>query len=299
MESGTAIGCGDHDIAYERILIGRFRIIQTWHGSPLKRINLDALDDRENPGLVERLYKRIARVELGRLQAVIALSNADAHIFESAFRNQSILQLGYPKNDMLVDGLGAWGIEPRYNEFKKVVLYAPTFRDHSDALRPFTSDFLQELNDAFAEKNWCFLVKKHPYDRGLEIPAGLDCVRDVSGEEKDIQELLAQVDLLVTDYSSVFVDFLLRDKAQIAYVYDFDEYLERSRGMYYDLHEVMPGRVVKTEQELLERMLDHETWYASAESEARRKDALSRFHRYRDGRSCHRLTRYLESGIAS
>jgi len=71
LESGAAIGSGAHDIAYERLFLGRFKIIQTWYGSPLKRINLDALRDRKNPSLFERLFLQLCRLELSRLTAIL------------------------------------------------------------------------------------------------------------------------------------------------------------------------------------------------------------------------------------
>lgn len=297
IESGTAIGSGAHDIAYERVFIGRYKIIQTWHGSPLKRINLDALGDRENPGFLEKLYKRVLRVELGRLTAILALSDADKAIFETAFDNRATYKLGYPKNDMLVDGAEAWGVALRYRQYAKVILYAPTFRDHPDALAPFTSGFLGHLDQILAEHNWCMLIKKHPYDRGLTVPPHLGRVLDVTREEKDIQELLVQTDLLITDYSSVFVDFLLRDKPQIAYVYDLDDYIARSRGMYYDLREVMPGPVAEKEDELLELILTSDSWYEEEYYRERRQAVMARFHEHVDSGACQRLTQALENGF--
>ena len=186
---------------------------------------------------------------------------------------------------------------PHYGQYDKVILYAPTFRDHADTLKPFKSEFLERLDSELAGRNWCLLVKKHPYDRGLLLPEHLQNVRDVSKSEKDIQELLVQTEVLITDYSSVFVDFLLRDKPLIFYVYDLDDYQDRSRKMYYELDEVMPGPVTHTEEELLELILTADEWYRTQTSRERRRVAMERFHLHNDGKACLRLEAALASGF--
>ena len=297
LESGTAIGSGAHDIVYERILLGRFKIVQMWHGSPLKRINLDALHDRENPRLIERIYTKICQLELSRLTVILALSEADASIFRSAFNNNRIVKLGYPKNDVLFGDPQSWGVTLRYQKYDKVLLYAPTFRDHPDVVTPFTLEFLERLDGELRERNWCLLIKKHPYDRGLHVPRYLENILDVTTFENDIQELLVQTDLLITDYSSVFVDFLLRDKPQIFYVYDLDDYKTRSRGMYYELKDMAPGPIARTEEELLDLMLTADEWYLMKTNRVLRAAALERFHSYTAGGACKRVAEALTDGF--
>lgn len=295
IESGTAAGIGGHDIAYERLFLGWFNVVQTWHGSPLKRICLDALRDRKRSSWLERLFYLLHRQELRGLRCIIALSDADARILGGAFDNERVQILGYPKNDPLVGDPGRWGLRPRWRRYDKVIVYAPTFRDHPRPRRPFSPRFIAALGAELARRNWCLLIKRHAFDRSLELPASSQNIFDVSAESEDIQELLVEADLLVTDYSSVFIDYLLRERPIIFYFYDLPEYLERSRQMYYDLPaELWP--IAQEEQQLLELILTHAVWSETSGYRRRLGELRRRFHRHTDGNAAERLRILLDSG---
>ena len=128
---------------------------------------------------------------------------------------------------------------------------------------------LQELND-FCEKNHCdFLVKKHFYHRNeVEDLQQYPRIKDITGESWDTQELLMNTDILITDYSSIYIDYLLLDRPMMFYHYDYEEYLQTDREMYFDYQDVTPGEKVKNFTECLAglaRILEHGQEYQKEE----------------------------------
>jgi len=290
VESGPALGKGGHDIAYQRLFMGRFYIVQTWHGSPAKHILLDALKERKFRHLYEKVYFILEKLELQNIKCILAMGEREKKILERAFNNKNVYILGYPKNDILIETLDAPTINFTLGKYDKIILYAPTFREHVNEVEAFSELFFKQLNEEMERRNWIFLVKKHPFDKYLDIPVNLEYVKDVTLECKDIQILLTRVDLLISDYSSIYVDFLLTGKQIIFYIYDIALYQEQSRKFYYDFLENPPGLVVKSEEELLSKVLYYKS---TLKIEDNYKKSLEIFHKYTDSNSSKRLKDFL------
>jgi CDP-glycerol glycerophosphotransferase (TagB/SpsB family) len=295
IESGNAPGIGGHDIAYERLFPGRFNIFQTWHGTPLKRICLDVFRDRNLSKWHEKFYFWLYRRELGSLSYILALSDIAKQRFKTAFDNQNIAVLGYPKNDIFYGNPGRWDAEYRWQSYSKVLLYAPTFRDHPGAVKPFSEMFIETLNDQLKSRNWCLLVKKHQFDQTLDLPGELSNIFDISEDTDDVQEVLIQADVLISDYSSVFIDYLLRKKPIIFYIYDLESYLDKSRQMYCEFLEEVPGPFARDEKELLDLLLDTDKWFEEDTYKDKFDKALDFYHTFQDGDSCLRFQNLLLS----
>ena len=295
IESGNAPGIGGHDIAYERLFPGRFDIFQTWHGTPLKHICLDVFRDRAHLSWIEKLYFRIYRRELSSLSSILALSDAAKERFVGAFDNQNVDVLGYPKNDVFFGDPGDWDITPRWPSYERVLLYAPTFRDHPDAVRPFSEDFFASFNDQLRSRNWCLLVKKHPFDTTMDLPEDMSNIFDISEDIDDIQQVLAQADALISDYSSTFIDYMLRKKPVIFYIYDLETYLDKSRQMYCEYLDEVPGPFARTPRELVDLIFTTDTWFEEDSYRARFETALRFYHQFQDGHSCARFQSLLLS----
>lgn len=246
---------------------GGVRRVNLWHGSGLKRIERD-IQQTSHPrwklyhgSLVQRLIAWVKSPWVSiRPHMVLASSAETSRTRASAFGLpvSQVPALGYPRNDLFQpSGAGAERTEleeelaERRASGMAVICYMPTFRDGATAgaQLPLEWGRLQ----AFLEgNNALFLLKLHGNDR-----AGLPDLNSypnivVVPSAVDAQPLLRQVDVLVTDYSSVYVDYLLLDRPIVFYCYDLEQYLARDRGLYYEYGQVTPGAKVRTSGQLEE-----------------------------------------------
>lgn len=247
------------------------RKVQLWHGVPLKMIERMVLRkrlERMAPALrlpyrlYTRLYARYPFYDL--VLSTSALLTAAA--FRDSFRARRILECGYPRNDVLRADAAATPLV-RLNTDEdamahvqrhaaaggRVILYAPTFRTHGD--NPMNGRVLDYARlDGFARRHGLlFVLKLHPV---LASGAALDrfeCIIEY-GATCDVYPLLATVDLLVTDYSSIFFDFLLLDRPIVFFTYDDASYRERERDLVFDFSDMTPGPCV-ADQEALEQAI--------------------------------------------
>ncbi|WP_299036745.1 CDP-glycerol glycerophosphotransferase family protein [uncultured Pseudokineococcus sp.] len=228
--------------------------VQTWHGTPLKRIHGDAhtkYTDEEMAAL---------QAEVDRWSCLVGPGAAGSELLGRAFRYAGpVLDTGYPRNDVLHApdagerraavrerlGLGA---------DEKVVLYAPTWRDDEDLAEPGIPLGLDaaRLADRLGE-GWRVLMRLHYFVRrtpGVEHERVLDV-----GDHPDIAELYLAADAFVTDYSSSLFDVAPTSLPVLLYAYDLEHYRDRLRGFYLDLDEESPGPVLRTQDALEEALL--------------------------------------------
>ncbi|MFE7845234.1 CDP-glycerol glycerophosphotransferase family protein [Microbacterium sp. NPDC057407] len=216
-------------------------VLQTWHGTPLKRLAL------HRPGFDPRRMAAVVR-ESRRWNVLLAQNPYAARILGKAyaFLSRPVWVEGYPRNDVLVLGDGAdtrraLGIRPE----ERVLLYAPTWRDDRDEIVDFVDPAaLAEATDAVV------LVRGH----SRTLQPGRDAegprVLDVTGFP-DTSLLLLAADALITDYSSVMFDFSVTGKPMYFLVPDMEHYRGELRGFYFDLAAHAPGPVVRTQEELV------------------------------------------------
>lgn len=216
------------------------RVLQTWHGTPLKRLAL------HRPGFDPRRALAVVR-ESRRWDVLLAQSPYAACVLGKAyaFLRRPVWVEGYPRNDGLRDDDGRetrrrLGIQPD----ERVLLYAPTWRDDREQIVDFVdASALARSADAVV------LVRGHT--RTLHPGSDLDGPRviDVTGYP-DTSRLLAAADALITDYSSVMFDFAITGKPMYFLVPDLERYRGEMRGFYFDLLDLAPGPVVRTQHEL-------------------------------------------------
>lgn len=226
--------------------------IQTWHGTPLKRMFLDQDNFYgRDPGYIDRVKEASAQ-----WNALVSPSPYATKAMQSAYGyTGKVYELGYPRNDVL-RGLNASeiraGVRRRLSipHERTVVLYAPTFRDDQPTTRgrfafqwPFApKDFVERFgNDVTLLVRTHFLINTK-----LEIPEELKSnIIDVSGFP-DINELFLASDMLVTDYSSSFFDYSVLERPIIFFAYDLENYRDNLRGFYLDYETELPGPVATT-----------------------------------------------------
>ena len=229
--------------------------VQTWHGTPLKRMlhDLDEIVGRDD-GYVDRVSTAVAQ-----WTTLLSPSPYATGAFRSAFRYEGdVLESGYPRNDVLCSEPAPGLLDQvrqriQLPEGKKVVLYAPTFRDDSKGRRGFSFELPFDLERLVEElgDDVVLLLRMHVLiaDR-VAVPDNLRRhVIDVS-HYPEIQELYLVSDVLVTDYSSVFFDYALLRRPMIFHAYDLESYRDHLRGFYLDYEAEVPGPVTTTDDEL-------------------------------------------------
>jgi CDP-glycerol glycerophosphotransferase (TagB/SpsB family) len=230
---------------------GAFKV-SLWHGSPLKTIDRD-ITVKNNAfylgnhtwGLKRYFVRMIMPEWFVVADFMIATSEKVKGYFNSAFGCKKIEVTGYPRNDIITNP----NLYTKHLVFeqkiieslttKKTILYAPTFRDTNRFDRK-TPIELERLNDLLKKNDATFLIKLHRHDYSMAMKEKCSHIR-VLDNESDMYPLFSNVDLLITDYSSIFFDFLLTDKPVLFYPYDIDEYLTKDRSMYDKYDTVTPG----------------------------------------------------------
>ena len=259
-------------------------IINLWHGIPLKRLSLQVKGIRESK----------SRSRFQKFSSICAASTFEQFLLASCFEMHidDIWITGTPRNDYLLYPNNEVLQEHSYLN-NKVILYAPTWREYGDrsSFFPFEDKDLERLNVFLETQDAYLLMRGHREE--------MERISDNYGEEKlsrilpahqeifpDAQRLLAHVDVLVTDYSSIYLDFLLLDKPMIFIPYDLEQY-QSYRGFLFDYDTHTPGDKVGTQAEFMEsidRALNKPELGA-----IERAQMKNLFHTYEDGKSSERI----------
>jgi CDP-glycerol glycerophosphotransferase (TagB/SpsB family) len=229
----------------DRWTVGGAYTVVLWHGVPLKRIGRDAeLADLPPPAAVA------SRSLFRRYDLVLGTSEATLGPLVSGFRlpYDRFAPAGYPRTDVLLDdvpdadlGLDADGLARLEALDGDVVLYVPTFRSDPAhrAMARLDADALARLQTLCARRDAHLVLKPHPQEAVTSELDPYPRIHRIPGR-CDVYPLLSRADVLVTDYSSVYLEFLLLDRPVVFYPYDLDRYRER-RGLYYEYDAVTPG----------------------------------------------------------
>lgn len=248
--------------------------INMWHGIPLKKINMDnKFDPIRYPRNKLQKCKWMLRRLTDEKPSHYILVTADflKNIFTSAFQTKNVIICGYPRNDILLSckirNLMFQGERKQYEAIqgckKRVILYMPTFRESEVCL--FDIIDFGEFQKYLEKEQLLFCIKLH-FKSKIE-----NRVRTVVNEfgnmllinsEFDPYPFLKLADILITDYSSIYFDFLIKNKPIIFFNYDQKEYISKSRELYFDYDTFTPGKKVKTMKELEEAILQQDEYDA-------------------------------------
>lgn len=256
------------DISYS--LSGNAKYVNLWHGLPIKKIEFDIKE-----GAIKNIYnktffsKTFYPQKYVRPDLFVSCSSYFTDLFCSAFRIQrdQCLEVGSPRTDhffltkeelelFLQDKLtnSERDFLSRINMYKKVYVYMPTFRDYSSISIIESGMFnLDKLNACMKDKDSVFIFKLHPNEKigdyiHKKYSNIIFCI-----DGYDMYTVLPYTDVLITDYSSIFFDYLLLEKEIILYPFDIDSYLKYSREMYIDYYDTIEGnKVAYTFEQLIE-----------------------------------------------
>lgn len=234
--------------------------VQTWHGTPLKKLAAD-MEEVHMPGTNTETYKRNFLNEVKKWDYLISPNRYSTKIFKRAFQfNKTIIESGYPRNDFLIQANNDETILKLKNKMaiplhKKVILYAPTWRDNEYYDRGrYKFDLqmdLEKMYEALSD-NYVIVLRLHYLiSENLNLSGFDSFIKDFSQYE-DIRDLYLVSDMLMTDYSSVFFDYANLKRPILFYVYDIDTYRDKLRGFYFDFEKEAPGPLVKTTDEIIE-----------------------------------------------
>jgi CDP-glycerol glycerophosphotransferase (TagB/SpsB family) len=286
--------------------------VNLWHGVPLKMIERDipqannALAQANHGSPLVKAANKVLRPQLSeKYDYILGTSRATCERFAKAFgvAPQQVLDGGYPRTDVLLsrddDSRFRMPEEERVIEQcrayardgVRVMLYMPTFRDwRNDADRVIPIDW-KALDAALQTHGGALFCKLHPNDQA-RVP-DLSAMRRIHliPSSVDPYPILKHTDALISDYSSIFFDYLLLDRPLVFYPYDLDDYRKYSRALYDDYDSVTPGPKA-TDAVGLQRTLtallssyDEQANRYAAEREAVR----SRFYEHVDDRASARL----------
>lgn len=238
--------------------------LNTWHGTPLKKLGFDIECEGPEKQAFGSLYKESLTWDYMTVD-----NDYGEEKLVGAFRFKGhVIKKGYPINDIYYDEERKNRVTSRLKEAypiigsKKVILYAPTWRDlQGDYTRGYDFALPFDLEKLYKElsDDYVILVKLHHLIADhLNIDERYkDFILNVSNEE-DVMELLCVTDLLITDYSSVFYDYASARKPILFYMYDLEEYLNETRGTYVPV-DTLPGPIIKTDDELVKSIKDAES----------------------------------------
>ncbi|MCD8795125.1 CDP-glycerol glycerophosphotransferase family protein [Mammaliicoccus sciuri] len=238
--------------------------IQTWHGTPLKRLANDMKVVRM-PGTTTANYKKNFYAETSRWDYLVSPNRYSTNIFKTAFwmDEKRTWEIGYPRNDVLVNRsndqeyINQIKKDLNLPEGKKVIMYAPTWRDDEFVKKgQYLFDLkinLENLQKELGEDYVILLRMHYLIANALDLNGYEDFAIDVSNYS-DISELYLISDALITDYSSVMFDFGILKRPQYFFAYDIEKYDKGLRGFYMDYMNDLPGEIITDEFNLAEEL---------------------------------------------
>ena len=243
--------------------------VQLWHGTGLfKKFGYDLLNDED---------KKIMEMFAPKIDLVSVSSENVADIYARNFYvdKSKVKPFGVPRNDfydeehLSEDYLSQLreSFEKDYPQLKgkKLVLYAPTFREDPKNNAVFNHFDIEKFLDELGEE-YALAIRLHPnYKRYCNEEHNIDLDELTSKYDiinftgfKDEQKLLLLADILVADYSSIMVDYTILKKPAILFDYDLEDYLYKERGFYFDYEEMVPGKIVYNIDELIEAIKEED-----------------------------------------
>lgn len=225
-------------------------VVQLWH-APGASKKFGASVDAESAEI-------LGKISANTDYLIISSKNIEDEYCE-AFQmpKTKIKPLGLPRADYYfedhdIEALKR-GFFKRYgvSDERKIILYAPTFRDEERYNNVFDYLDLESFNGELGDE-YVLALRLHPKIRDFysgDISAKGDYI-DCSDYPSE-QELLLMSDILITDYSSIMIEFAMLKKPVVFFTYDFDSYMANERGFYFDFRSTVPGPIVEDSNQLI------------------------------------------------
>lgn len=244
---------------YAAALLAGARHVQLWHGISIKEIGL------RNLAPLRQMSARFARVlsTCGPYTRLVGTSAAQEPEWRRWFGFAQYAPIGYPRNDVLLrepDAADLLNVDQDIYTLarqtraagRRVVLYAPTFRDARRGIWLLESG-LEQLAQGLAKRGDLLIVNVHPVESPLipQLALAIPTARFVT-PRTDLYPVMRETSLLITDYSSVMFDYLLLDRPIVLFRPDHQDYITRSRQLFDAKLDEHPGPLATSAKALLD-----------------------------------------------
>ncbi len=268
------------------------KVVQLWHGTgTIKKFGQDT-----NTGKLKNLEKRAN----SNITHLIVNSPDMKSLYSGAFgvKEENVYAIGLPKSDEFFRRLSEIKICKKnpykkyiYQKYgipedKKLILYAPTFRDNKEQ-NPRLIELLEEMNQNLPEE-YCLGLRLHPHVAHSFEKRQLGKNICQLSFEQDVNTVLMAADILITDYSSIIFEYCLMKRPMIFYAYDYEEFSDQGRGFYYDYETFVPGPVAHSCREVLDIIRDQGFQQSKVE------EFINNHYLYTDGNATERLLELLK-----
>ncbi|MCS3924895.1 CDP-glycerol glycerophosphotransferase (TagB/SpsB family) [Methanosalsum natronophilum] len=302
------VGCYTNtllDISLTKYLIPKdLKLIFLSHGQSVKNSRLTV-----NSGINESFKSNF----MHKNEQIVAATTTSKFIARTEHKSEGICldkykTTGLARNDWLFNTSSStkkrWSSFVLNLDYNKVVLYAPTWRMHGEktVFFPFDDFNLSEITAFLENKKILLLIRPHikdlsddrKYRKDIEYIASSSryIMLAANNEFEDVNIILPFVDILITDYSSIYHDYLLLDKPIIFIPYDYEQF-NRLNGFKYDYFNNLPGPSIKSCKDLvfnLKKITDGIDEYVDS-----RKKLANKIHYYKDDSSCLRIEKLINS----
>lgn len=291
---------------------GPRRVVNLWHGIPIKAVRgtITAYGSQKEYGMSSRLRSLIRKLA-DRSSCTICSSPIDRLAMAASLKMpyRDVWLTGLPRTDVFFKEPAGSQMEPRQigeergqiralKQGRKLVLYAPTFRETVDAigrrsyengLFPVSCMQREAIAKVLKTYNAVLGIRLHPYFAPVDLgnwELGDAIVNFCAERFVETESLLLETDFLITDYSSIWLDFILTGRPACCWAYDLERY-EHERGWIYPLEDVFPGPILMEFDKMLDWLI--QALDGSLAFSALQDRAMSTFYRFRDGRSSERL----------
>ncbi len=262
--------------------------MQLWHGTPLKDIEFTLKEASTWP---EELIKN--KKQIFNNHQHISKGIKDKERMQKGFCLNSLEKTGYPRNDILFNSDISKKSDLRKKlkipENKKIILYAPTYRDGSQYTKMPLD--IKKMAEHFSD-DFVLLLRSHFYSSGFDkkdFSEYKDFLINVS-TYPELSELLLITDILIADYSSLITDFTCTRRPMIFYAYDIEKY-KKIRGLYFDYEAEMPGPIVFDNEGLIKAINDVEK--NKIKYAQKYQEFYDKYCTYEDGHAAERVVDYI------
>jgi len=285
-------------------LFWRAKIIQIWHGIGFKKIQ------RSNKFFIQEtssLYRRFILNFVGKLPKYQALISTGAfftkEFFKPAFLTDHFIDTGYPRNDVIVDPKKYKNAlinsdvdtiskvaEMRKNGTKSI-LYAPTFRDTGgDGISDGILD-LERMNQFALEHDLVFVFKLHPLPQYKSISGEFDRILWYDNV-KDVYPFLPEVDAMISDYSSIYMDYILLNRPIFFLLYDREKYETKDRELHTFFNDFIVGPISTNQDKLEQDLLS--TFNGKDQFKEKRGEIIEKSYDNIDANSSQRIFNFIQ-----
>jgi len=287
-------------------IVGELKVVHFWHGLPLKPV---IYTDKKK--ITINKYKKLKKLsyifpffkkDIDFKNALIISSSEETRKqYSKIFNTKNVKITGYPKYDgLFLNNLKNIKINNFFLEYKKrgfkLGLYAPTYRKNTEFdIVNYLIQNLDIINKRLKEMKIILAIRLHPANfkklivqpnEGNFLKTNIIIINDMDIEQ-DIYPILPVFDFLITDYSSIFLDYLLLDKPIIFTPFDIEQYIQMNGQFLYDYEKITPGPKARDWNETLEYIHEIKNIINSYQKE--REKILNIFHKYIDGNNSRRV----------